>query len=249
MAESQKIFLYVEYQASREFGTIEKEEMQTIVDDMNVYQDGKYKKDDVLVPGMVSKTWLSGYYTHSIGGFYEFKSLECLEAYVHNYLMEYAKQHRIALAYRLFNGDITREANIEMRSPFYGEGTEKNQPTSSSKVFLYVEYQANRGFETIEKEEMQIIVNDMNVYQDGKYKENGVLVPSMVSKTWLSGYYTRSIGGFYEFKSREGLEAYVHNYLMQYAKDHHIALTYRFFDGDITKDASIAMRSPFYQAK
>ena len=117
MAESKKIFLYVEYQASRAFETIEKEEMQTIVNDMNVYQDGKYKGGEV--PGMVSKTWLSGYHTHSIGGFYEFKTLECLEAYVYEYLMQYAQEHHIALTYRIFDGEITREANIEMRSPFY----------------------------------------------------------------------------------------------------------------------------------
>ena len=61
-----KVYLYAEIQVSIPFSKID---WQTI--------NGTMKKEK----GLKSKTWLSGINTNSIGGFYEFNSLENAQAY------------------------------------------------------------------------------------------------------------------------------------------------------------------------
>jgi len=69
--------------------------------------------------GLKSKTWLSGINTNTIGGFYEFDSLENAKAYAEGYLAAAAKQIGGSLSVKLFNGDITADANKGMNSPYY----------------------------------------------------------------------------------------------------------------------------------
>jgi hypothetical protein len=66
-----------------------------------------------------SKTWLSGINTNTIGGFYEFDSLENAKAYATGYLAAAANQIGGSLSVKLFNGDVTADANRGMSSPFY----------------------------------------------------------------------------------------------------------------------------------
>ncbi|MGO9236860.1 MAG: hypothetical protein ACLP4V_23335 [Methylocella sp.] len=99
-----KIYLYAEIQVSIPFSKID---WQAI----NVAMKGE--------KGLKSKTWLSGINTHSIGGFYEFDSLENAQAYATGYLASAAQQLGGSLSVRLFDGDVVAEASRSINSPFY----------------------------------------------------------------------------------------------------------------------------------
>lgn len=69
--------------------------------------------------GLKSKTWLSGINTHTVGGFYEFDSVENAQNYIDGLLVPFIKQVNGNLSTKIFDGEITQEANIGMLSPFY----------------------------------------------------------------------------------------------------------------------------------
>ena len=99
-----KIYLYAEIQVSIPFSKIDWEAINVAM---------KQEK------GLKSKTWLSGINTHSIGGFYEFDSLENAKAYATGYLAAAAAQIGGSLSVKLFDGDIVENASRGMNSPFY----------------------------------------------------------------------------------------------------------------------------------
>jgi hypothetical protein len=99
-----KVFLYAEIQVSIPFETIPWQEIDTAM-----------KKN----PGLVSKTWLAGINTNTIGGFYEFDSLENAKAYAVGYLAEAAQQLGGSLTVRLYDGDVVAEASKAIHSPYY----------------------------------------------------------------------------------------------------------------------------------
>jgi hypothetical protein len=99
-----KTFLYAEIQVAIPFGDIDWSSINTSM-----------QKE----PGLKSKTWLAGINTNTIGGFYEFDSFEHAKAYAEGYLAAAAKQLGGSLSVKLFNGDITSDANRGMASPFY----------------------------------------------------------------------------------------------------------------------------------
>ena len=104
MAEPTRVFLYAEFQVSAPF-------------EESVWRD----VNPVLhtVPGLRSKTWLSGIGTHSIGGFYEFDSVANARAYAEGMLSDAARGVGGSLTVKLFDGDVVAEASKDMRSPFY----------------------------------------------------------------------------------------------------------------------------------
>ena len=99
-----KVFVYAEYQVSIPFSQIDWVPINV-----------EMKK----LPGLKSKTWLSGVNTNTVGGFYEFDSVENAQNYIDSLLIPFAKQVNGNLTVKLFNGDLTKEASIGMRSPFY----------------------------------------------------------------------------------------------------------------------------------
>ena len=99
-----KTFLYAEFQVSIPFDQID---WQTINVEMKKYG------------GLKSKTWLSGINTHTVGGFYEFDSVENAQNYIDGLLVPFIKQVNGNLSTKIFDGEITQEANIGMLSPFY----------------------------------------------------------------------------------------------------------------------------------
>jgi hypothetical protein len=99
-----KVFLYAEYQISYDFNEMD-------VDPIHV----EMKK----FPGLKSKTWLSGVNTKSVGGFYEFDSLENAQNYVDNLLVPFVETFNANLTVRLFDGDVVSAASKEMGSPYY----------------------------------------------------------------------------------------------------------------------------------
>jgi hypothetical protein len=71
------------------------------------------------VPGLRSKTWLSGVGTHSVGGFYEFDTVANARAYAEGMLAQFAKAANASLTVKLFDGEVVAEASRGMNSPFY----------------------------------------------------------------------------------------------------------------------------------
>lgn len=102
-----KIFLYAEIQVAIPFAAI----------DWPAINEAMKKNS-----GLVSKTWLAGLGTNSIGGFYEFDSVESAKAYATGYLAAAAAQLGGSLSVKLFDGDVVEAASRGMNSPFY-EGT------------------------------------------------------------------------------------------------------------------------------
>ena len=105
-----KAFLYAEIQVGIPFTKIDWKSINVAM-----------KKN----PGLKSKTWLSGVNNHSIGGFYEFDSVENARAYAEGYLAAAAKQLGGTLSVKLFDGDVTADANRGMSSPYYAKKTAK----------------------------------------------------------------------------------------------------------------------------
>lgn len=101
-----KVFLYAEYQVAIPFDQID---WQPINVQMQQF------------PGLKSKTWLSGINNHTVGGFYEFDSVENAQNYIDSLLLPFAKKINGNLSVKLFDGEITRGANMGMSSPFYAD--------------------------------------------------------------------------------------------------------------------------------
>lgn len=99
-----KVFLYAEYQVSIPFEEI----------DWSIINTEMQKFD-----GLKSKTWLSGVNNHSLGGFYEFTSIEQAQKYIDELLIPFTKKVDGNLSVKLFNGDVVSEASKGMASPFF----------------------------------------------------------------------------------------------------------------------------------
>lgn len=99
-----KVLVYAEYQVSIPF---------TQIDWVPINVEMK------KFSGLKSKTWLSGLNTHTVGGFYEFDSVENAQNYIDNFLIPFAKKVNGNLTVKIFDGDVTNEASIGMNSPFY----------------------------------------------------------------------------------------------------------------------------------
>ncbi len=100
----EKVFLYAEYQVSIPFEEID---WAPINSEMQKFD------------GLKSKTWLSGVNNHSVGGFYEFSSLEFAQKYIDELLLPFAKKVNGNLSVKLFNGDVVADASKGMDSPYY----------------------------------------------------------------------------------------------------------------------------------
>jgi hypothetical protein len=104
---------------------------------------------------------------------------------------------------------------------------------SSDKIFIYTEFQVSIPFDQIDWEPINV---------------NMKKFAGLKSKTWLSGVSNNSVGGFYEFDSIENAQNYIDNLLVPVTKELNGNLSVKLFDGDVVKNASIGMDSPFYQA-
>jgi Putative mono-oxygenase ydhR len=100
-----------------------------------------------------------------------------------------------------------------------------------SKIFVYAEYQVSIPFTEID---WASINPQMQTFAGLK------------SKTWLSGLNNHTVGGFYEFDNQENAQAYINGLLVPFAQQIHGNLTVKLFDGDVVKEASIGMHSPYY---
>jgi hypothetical protein len=100
-----------------------------------------------------------------------------------------------------------------------------------AKVFIYAEYQVSIPFAEID---WAPINTQMQTFKGLK------------SKTWLSGINTHSVGGFYEFDTKENAQAYIDGLLVPFAQIINGNLSVKLFDGDVVAEANKGMGSPFY---
>ncbi|GAA3598786.1 YdhR family protein [Klugiella xanthotipulae] len=70
-------------------------------------------------PGFIRKTWLAGVGTHTIGGFYEFDTVENALAFAQGPFTEEARSQGATATTKIFDGDVVREASIDMGSPYH----------------------------------------------------------------------------------------------------------------------------------
>lgn len=104
MADPTRVYLYAEFQNSAPF-------TEAVWGEANPLMH--------KVPGLRSKTWLSGIGTDSVGGFYEFESIANARAYADGLLADFARGAGASLSVKLFDGDVVAEASRGMNSPFY----------------------------------------------------------------------------------------------------------------------------------
>ncbi len=101
-----------------------------------------------------------------------------------------------------------------------------------SKVFIYAEYQVSTPFKDIDWNEINVQMKQF---------------PGLISKTWLSGKNTQTVGGFYEFDNQSNAQAYIDELLIPFTKQIQGNLTVKLFDGEVVEEASVGMNSPFYR--
>ncbi|GAA1180701.1 hypothetical protein F4556_006243 [Kitasatospora gansuensis] len=99
------------------------------------------------------------------------------------------------------------------------------------KTFLYTEIQAAVPFDRFDWHQVNVALKT---------------APGLIRKTWLSGIGTHTIGGFYEFDSAENALAFAQGPFAEEARRAGAPATTRLFDGDIVKDASVDLDSPYY---
>ncbi len=100
-----KTFLYTEIQAAVPFDEFDWQQVNAALK---------------TAPGLIRKTWLSGIGTRTIGGFYEFDTAENALAFAQGPFADEARRAGAPATTRLFDGEVVREASIDLDSPYYG---------------------------------------------------------------------------------------------------------------------------------
>lgn len=177
-------------------------------------------------PGFRNKTWLSGIRTGSVGGFYEFDSIETAKAFVTGHFPGEARKSGVAQTTRVFDGDVVEEASRALASVHFGAPV-----TRRPGAFVYTEGQISAVFDKAPWREMNPVLKAQ---------------PGLLHKTWLSGINTGSVGGFYAFDTIENATCFVTDYFPTETAALDIAYTTRLFDAGPVEEASRGVRSPFF---
>lgn len=178
-------------------------------------------------PGFVNKTWLSGVGNNSVGGFYAFDSIDGAQQFVTEYFPNEAKGLGAAQTTRVFSATAGAEASRSANSVYYG--TKLNQKPGA---YVYTEF--------------QVRVQPFQKKFWGSANSDMVNQPGVLTKTWLIGLNTETIGGFFAFDTLENAKSFTLNYIPNEAKKMKTAFYTRIFDASKTETASRAMSSPFY---
>ncbi|MYM26278.1 hypothetical protein GTP46_26970 [Duganella sp. FT135W] len=177
-------------------------------------------------PGFVNKTWLAGVSNQSLGGLYQFDSIESAKAFVTGYFPLEAAQIGVAQTTRVFDASEVEEASKFLNSMHFGGSL-----TQEPGAFVYTEAQISAPF-------AEAPWRDMNPILKGQ--------PGLLHKTWLSGVHTHSVGGFYAFDTIDNATRFVLEYFPSEAAKLNVAYTTRLFDAAVVKAASLDMGSPFF---
>lgn len=177
-------------------------------------------------PGLLNKTWLSGVGTDSLGGLYQFARIEDAQKFVTGYFPTEARSFGVAHTTRIFDGDVVTDASKDMSSPHFGSKLDQEPG-----AYVYTEVQASVPFDDFPWK-------DRNTALKG--------VPGLLSKTWLSGIDTGTLGGFDAFDTIENARSFAIDTFPETAAKMNVAFTTRLFDGAVVKEASQDLGSPFY---
>lgn len=177
-------------------------------------------------PGFRNKTWLSGVANNSLGGFYEFDSLESARAFVTGYFPGEARKLGVAQTTRIFDGAPVEEASRFLNSLHFG-----GRLGQAPGAFVYTEAQIAAPFAQAPWRTMNPVLKAQ---------------PGLLHKTWLSGVNTNSVGGFYAFDSVAKATRFVTDYFPTEAAGLNVAYTTRIFDAGVVGEASRFLRSPFF---
>lgn len=176
-------------------------------------------------PGFRNKTWLWGV-NQSVGGFYEFDSIDNAKTFVTDYFPGEARKFGVAQTTRVFDGDVVEEASRFLNSVHFG-GVVTRRPGA----FVYTEGQISAPFAEAPWREMNPVLK----------AQQGLL-----HKTWLSGVHTNSVGGFYAFDTLENATRFVTDYFPTETKQLNVAYTTRIFDAGPVEAASRETHSQFF---
>ena len=208
---STKAFIYTELQISVPFTQAPWRELNPVL---------------LQQPGFRNKTWLAGVKNQSLGGFYEFDSIENAKKFVTGYFPNEARKFGVAQTTRVFDGSVVEEASRFLNSLHFGGklGTEPG-------AFVYTEGQISAPFAQAPWAAMNPVLKAQ---------------PGLLHKTWLSGVHTNSVGGFYAFDTIDHATRFVTDYFPTETAGLNIAYTTRIFDASVVKEASQALHSPFF---
>lgn len=178
-------------------------------------------------PGFIDKTWLSGHQTNSVGGLYSFDSIDAALSFCTDFFPSLARDLGVAHSTRVFDGAATEEASADMNAPHFG-GSVSKEPGA----FVYTEVQVSRAFE------------------DAPWRERNPELrrqKGLISKLWLSGLNTQTLGGLDAFDSVENALDFAINAFPKTAVAMNAAFYTRVFDARVTEAASRGLNSPYYQ--
>lgn len=173
--------------------------------------------------GFRNKTWLAGIGNHSLGGIYEFDTIEHAQRFVTGYFPTEAKKFGVAQTTRIFDLTVVEEASRFLNSVHFG-----GKLASLPGAFVYTEGQISAPFAAAPWRDMNPILK----------AQQGLL-----SKTWLSGVHTNSVGGIYAFDTIEHATRFVTDYFPIETKSLNIAYTTRLFDASVVEAASREVHS------
>ena len=210
-----QIFLYAEVQAAVPFQNAPWQKLNPAM-----------KKQ----PGLIRKTWLSGLETDTIGGVYEFDTVQNARAYVDNYLAAEARAvgGPGSLMTRVYDGQVTEDASRDMQSPWLSPiGT----PRAKGRVLLFNEMHWNVPFANVPWKQLN---------------EQLKLQPGLLTKQWLSGVNTNTVNGLYEFANKEAALAFSFGMFAAECKKAGVTANVKLFDADVVEAASKDMSSPYF---
>ena len=177
-------------------------------------------------PGLKNKTWLSGAANLSLGGLYEFDSIDNAKKFVTGYFPAEARKFGVAQTTRVFAMDVVEEASRQLNSVHFG-GIASRKPGA----FVYTEVQVSVPFDQAPWRTMNPILRAQ---------------PGLLHKTWLSGVDNQSVGGFYAFDTLDNARRFATDYFPTETAGLNAAYTTRLFDASVTEAASREMGSQFY---
>lgn len=176
-------------------------------------------------PGLRNKTWLAGVGNDSLGGFYEFDSIEHARQFVTGYFPAEARKLGVAQTTRIFDGAVVEEASRFLNSVHFGAA-----PAAAIGAFVYTEVQIAAPFDQAPWRAMNPVLKAQ---------------PGLLHKTWLSGVHSQSVGGFYAFDTVDNARRFITDYFPTEAAELNVAYTTRLFDAAVVAEASRPLRSPF----
>lgn len=177
-------------------------------------------------PGFLNKTWFSGVGNNSVGGIYSFDSVEAAQHYCTSFFPAVAKKFGVAQTTRVFDAGVVADASRDIGSPHFGA-----VPARSPGAFVYTEVQVNVPFEKAPWQDRNPVLKQQN---------------GLISKLWLSGFNTNTLGGVDAFDTVENAQAFAVDDFPKTAAKLNAAFYTRVFDANLAEAASRGLHSPYY---